>query len=133
MPMTATSIEAYYSIQKCSARKCLEVRQYVEANPGSTNEDIATALNMKIQSVTPRTRELKVNGLLWITGKEKTASGRNGYAMSPATCPNCMSTKLEVSRESEGMFGYYCFTCGHRFRARLSENSELEEVIDDVQ
>lgn len=130
MTVSATSMEAYYSVQKCSAPRCLRVRQFIEANPNVTNEDIAMALNMRIQGVTPRTRELKMNGLVWITGRAATSTGRNAYTMKAATCPNCLSTKLEATPETEGTFSYYCYTCGKRFEARTGGNStEVVEVI----
>ena len=130
MSVSETSMQAYYSIQKCSAERCLQVRQYIEANPNVTNEDIAQALGMRIQGVTPRTRELKVNGLIWITGRARTSTGRTAFTMRAATCPHCLSTKLEATPETTNTVSYYCYTCGKRFMARTGgEKSEIVEVI----
>lgn len=108
----------YYSIEKCSGDRCMKIRRFIAANPDVTNEDISKAMNIRIQTVTPRTRELKVNGLVWVTGKALTSSGHVACTMSAATCPHCMSTKLEANQEDREFVSYYCYTCGERFRAR---------------
>lgn len=44
---------------------------------GATNEEIALALGLKIQTVCPRKKELEEKGLITLTGKtRKTKSGR---------------------------------------------------------
>ena len=130
MTVTETSREAYYSIQTCSKPRTIAVRNYIEANPDSTNEDVARGLRMRIQGVTPRTRELKANGLLWITGLKDTGSRRRAYTMKVPTCPFCLSTRLEAERIDLSRFSYYCWTCGKRFIAYVgADASEEVEVV----
>lgn len=131
MTVSETSMEAYYSIRTCSMPRAVAVRNYIEANPDSTNEDVARGLRMKIQGVTPRTRELKVNGLLWITGTRLTDCGRRAYTMKVPTCPFCLNTRLEAERLDRCRFTYYCWTCGRRFTAYVGENAteEVEVVV----
>ena len=130
MTVTETSMEAYYSIKTCSKPRTVAVRNFIEANPDSTNEDVARGLRMRIQGVTPRTRELKMNGLLWITGMKSTGTKRRAYTMKVPTCPFCLSTRLEAGRLDPSHFSYYCWTCGKRFVAYVGEDaSEEVEVV----
>ena len=130
MTVSETSLEAYYSIKKCAKPRTIAVRNYIEANPASTNEDVARGLRMRIQGVTPRTRELKMNGLLWITGFKWTDGGRRAYTMKVPTCPFCLSTRIEATRLDLSRFSYYCWTCGRRFTAYVGENAnEPVEVV----
>jgi len=81
MTMAQTSLFAYDSITaKELNMKQKKVFEYIKNNPGCTNEEIAHATGMRLQSVTPRTGELREIGCIAITGKKKGPSGR--YAMT---------------------------------------------------
>ena len=59
-----TSIEAYYDIRTLSTPLALKVRSFIAANPDCTNEDISQGLRLRIQTVTPRVKELKESGII---------------------------------------------------------------------
>ena len=129
MTIAETSIEAYYSVSKLSARRSLAVRAYIEANPGVTNEDISQGLRLRIQSVTPRVKELLENGVIWITGRSKTSTGYTARTYSAASCPHCLSTQVQARRRDALYFDYYCWNCGRRFSARLGERSSEQVEV----
>ena len=124
MTLSDTSIQAYYGVECLAKHRCIQVREFIEANPDVCNEDIARGLRLRIQSVTPRTKELKENGIVWVIGRVRTSSGRTAKSYRVASCPECMSTHLQAERLDPERFSYYCWNCGHRFVARLGERSE---------
>lgn len=129
MTVSETSIESYYRIQKVSARQCNQVRRFIEANPDVTNELISEGLRMRIQAVTPRVKELKENGIVWITGKVRTSTGRYANTLRVATCPHCMSTNVIASRRDAVSFCYHCWDCGSDFVARVGERSAEQVTV----
>lgn len=125
-----TSIEAYYSMNKLSTKTCIRVRDFIVANPDCTNEDISKGLRLRIQTVTPRVKELKENGVVWITGRAKTSSNRTANTYRVATCPYCMSDHVLAERRDRVVFDYRCWDCGRKFCARLGERSaDVAEVF----
>lgn len=129
MTIAETSIETYYSIRKIASEQSRKVRAFVEANPDVTNELIAEGLRMRIQAVTPRVKELKENGIIWITGTTKTSTGRSAKTVRVATCPRCMSTKVMAERRDTVSFRYHCWSCGCDFVARVGERSADEVEV----
>lgn len=129
MPVAETSLEAYYDIKRIAREQCRKVRAFIEANPDVTNEQISEGLRMKIQAVTPRVKELKENGVVWITGTAKTSTGRSAKTVRAATCPRCMSTGVMAERRDAVSFRYHCWNCGCDFVARVGEHSADEVEV----
>lgn len=129
MTISETSIEAYYSVRELSKESCIRVRRFIEANPDCTNEDISQGLRMRIQTVTPRVKELKENGIVWTTGRTKTSTGRMARTYRAATCPYCLSGHVRSKRRDAVMFDYHCWDCGKDFSARLGERSADEVEV----
>lgn len=128
MTVSDTSIEAYYSERRIASEQSIRVRGFIAANPDSTNEDIALGLRMRIQTVTPRVKELKECGVVWITGRTKTSAGRTAKTLRVATCPYCLSDHIRSVRRDPEYFDYHCWDCGRDFSARLGKRSD-----DDVE
>ena len=75
-------------------------------------------------------KELKENGVVWVTGRKKTSTGAGAKTYRVACCPRCLSARLEATRIDSQRFRYYCWICGHTFIARLGERSEdIVEVL----
>lgn len=130
MTVAETSVQAYYGAERLSRQRCIQVREFIEANPDVCNEDISRGLRMPIQTVTPRVKELKENGVVWVTGRKKTSTGAGAKTYRVACCPRCLSARLEATRIDSQRFRYYCWICGHTFIARLGERSEdIVEVL----
>ena len=130
MTLSETSIEAYYDIRTLSTPLALKVRSFIAANPDCTNEDISQGLRLRIQTVTPRVKELKENGIVWITGRARTSTGRTANTLRVATCPFCMSEHVLANRRDSVVFDYRCWDCGRNFCARLGERSaDVVEVF----
>ena len=130
MTVADTSIEAYYNVRNLSKPTTMKVRAFIAVNPDCTNEDIALGLRLRIQTVTPRTKELKENGVVWITGKARTSTGQSANTLRVATCPYCMSDHVLAKRRNPCFFDYQCWDCGRSFSARLGERSaDVVEVF----
>lgn len=72
-----TSLDAYHSISDVKLNQMqAAVYQYIQFNPGCTNEQISYGLKMRLQSVTPRTTELIKMGKVFVSGRSKQSSGR---------------------------------------------------------
>lgn len=121
------SIEAIPS-ESLQARRRALVLKHLKEHPGETNEEISEALGLPIQSVTPRTRELKERGRIWITGKRETSSGRMAAEMSPASCPLCGAPPESIAYWGEGGFVYRC-TCGCEYVALVGPSRNLSVVV----
>ena len=75
---SATSKAAADSIRKISPTQRDRVLAYIQAagNRGATDDEIVTALNMLIQTVTPRRGELRTQG--WIIDSRRVRRTRTG-------------------------------------------------------
>jgi len=120
----------YYRSSRMLADKCIKVRNFIRYNPKCTNENIATGLGMKIQTVTPRTKELKENGIIWIVGKGKTSSNRSAWLYSIASCPKCKSNSLSVTKMDAVRFAYHCNNCNHNFIATVGSDRTQEVLVE---
>ena len=130
MTVSETSVEAYYAAKTLSHPLTMKVRSFIAANPDCTNEDISLGLRLRIQTVTPRSKELKENGIVWITGKARTSTGRTANTLHVATCPYCMSDHILARRRDALFFDYQCWDCGRKFSARLGKRSaDVVEVF----
>jgi len=75
-----TSIDAYYSIESQLSGKQRKVIDALKALKGNaTNEEIADHLQVGVHTVTPRTGELMVKGIIQRGEKVKTKSNREAY------------------------------------------------------
>lgn len=129
MPVTEESLEAYYRASALATRRNMQVRAWLSENPGSTNEEIAEGTGLPLQTVTPRTRELKYNGAVWITGRKRTALGQSAAMHEVASCPVCGSPELAATRRDPCTFAYSCVPCGSRFVARVGRGQSEPVVI----
>lgn len=127
MTVTQESIMAYHSVLPVVENAEARVLAYIRANPKATNESIGLALGMPIQSVTPCTYALKAKGLIWITGRGTTTTGRTAAVHSVARCIECGRTGMSVTEPTEGTFDYIC-SCGCRFHAHVG-TKHSQEVI----
>ncbi len=133
MTLTETSFQAYYGAGRLSTKRTRQVLSFVRMNPDCTNEDISAGMHLPIQTVTPRTREAKANGLLWVTGVKRTRSGRSAVTHRVASCPDCMSEDLV--REDLGghtVFTYGCRNCGCTFRAHVGATQSTEALVTRI-
>lgn len=120
--------EGFYGQSRLLADKCLQVKRFIEANPGCTNEEIAMGTGLRIQTVTPRTKELKENGVVWITGRAQTSSHSSAAEHSLASCPSCMGHSLSIQRSGNG-FRYHCNNCGRDFAVTTDPEKKKEVKI----
>lgn len=118
---------AYASALPMQESSEARVLAHIRANPGATNESISIALRMPIQSVTPCTFALKAQGLVWITGRGTTSTGRAAASHSVARCIECGRTGMSVAEPTLGIFDYMC-VCGCRFRAHVGAKHSREVV-----
>lgn len=119
----------YYKEKKLLAPRCIQVKDFIKYNPNVSNEDIARGLNVKIQSVTPRTKELKENGIVWITNRGRTSSNRTAWLMTLAHCPRCKSHSLSIRKPDSVRFQYHCNNCNYEFTALVGKNRSQEVII----
>lgn len=129
MTMPTKRTRNYYGEGTLSTQSSLKVRKFIEYNPGVTNEEIARGTGMRIQTVTPRTKELKENGIVWITGRAKTTSSSSAALHTLANCPMCRDHSLTITRTSGKVFQYHCNNCGHDFSAVTDSKKKREVMI----
>ncbi|MBQ7622096.1 MAG: winged helix-turn-helix domain-containing protein [Candidatus Methanomethylophilaceae archaeon] len=118
----------YYRESRIYSKRCTEVRNYVKFNPNVSNEQIANGLGLKIQTVTPRIKELRENGVVWVTGRTKTSSKRPAWTYKLAACPSCRSNSLGIKKMDQIRFSYHCNNC-HRDFIALVGDKKTQEVF----
>ena len=90
MTIAQTSLFAYESITPTDLNiKQQKVFAFIRDHPGCTNEEISQGTGMRLQSVTPRTGELRAIGCIAVSGQKKMSSGR--YAMTYEVISNEVS------------------------------------------
>lgn len=73
----STSKEAYQEIKRDLGRRQQEVLNFIRNHPSVSNLGIAEGLNLPINSVTPRVKELREAGLVEEDSIKPSPSGRN--------------------------------------------------------
>ena len=85
MTIAQTTLSTYIEIKPNIAGNQLIVYNAVVRNPKSSNQDIAAFLHWPINSVTPRTLELREKEYIRICGTKKNAAGRTVQIMEAVT------------------------------------------------